>query len=147
VEKITFVRHRTDANGRFLPMTNYFLDQYPEENSSFSGSGNGAVVRRTVRVPDFLFSAKNLGWQFYYFAPGIPPYAWGQLYERSDTSRWINNSRLNKNAGGAGPGVIQSQAHITFNAPGLFLATNTVPIYGIWNWGHISATNSVAIPR
>ncbi len=124
VDKITFVKHRSNGVGAFLPMTFrsavYVLDGHHVET---------ALANRFVTKPDFLFSAGHLS------RPWV---------ERSGTSNWVNNSAANHKADGEGPGVIAGQTQITFD-------TNTSPVtlprYQ-WHWGNItSATNAVILGR
>ena len=103
VDKITFVPQPVDSQaGTFLPTTNQFTDAY------FT---NGVLVRqqlaRAILQPDFLFSAKAFIEEF--SCPDV---------KRTGTTNWINNSSLNGNPGGAGPGVIQPPIDITYNIAG-----------------------------
>jgi hypothetical protein len=100
VDKITFVLQPSDAMfDRFVPRTIPFTDTY---------ISNGIAIHQTlVRVairPDFLFSAGNDT-----FCTG--------------TTNWINNSALNRNPTGAGPGVIRPQVVITFQKAGKSFAS------------------------
>ncbi len=98
VEKITFVPHPVDASGNFLVATNLFTDSY-----FTNGALATQAIQRVTPQPDFIFSAKDFGMI----------YEDGELYtpypcQLTDTSKWINNSALNGNPGGNGPGIIRS---------------------------------------
>jgi hypothetical protein len=103
VGKITFVPQPMDsATGAFLPATNQFTDTYIT---------NGNVVQqqlvRVVSQPDFLFCAADVDSN-----STIP---WISFFSRTGTTNWINNAALNRNPGGAGPGLIQPQVKIALN--------------------------------
>lgn len=118
VDKITFIPQPMDPqSGAFLPTTNYFADRYVT---------NGTVVQqqlaRTILQPDFLFSAGDTTivpptgeCQAARYAYGVQPQ---QLFARTDTGNWLNNSLPNGNTNGEGPGVIQPPIQITYQKLG-----------------------------
>lgn len=122
VDKITFVKHRANRTGAFVPMT--FKSAIYVLNSN---RVEKALATRLVTKPDFLFCGGHVtnGW-----------------VQRSGTSNWINNSAANNKPGADGPGVIAGQTQITFE-------TNTVFIYGSdsfqWHWGNISSSTNAVI--
>ena len=111
VDKITFVAHPTDpGSGTFLAMTNCFID-------TFVTNGNMVQqqLRRVVTQPDFLFSVADL------FDGTFNSYH--MAFARTGTTNWINNSALNGNPNGVGPGVIAPPVKITFANQGLQMYT------------------------
>lgn len=138
VEKITFVPHPTDTNGNFLPATNLFNDSY-----FTNGALATQAVQRINSQPDFIFSAKDFGMLYDngYFSLPAP-------FQRTDTSQWINNSALNGNPRGNGPGIIRSPVQITFHTPSRYIAaaggtTNTDT--SLWNWGSFSTSTILTV--
>ncbi|MDB6110663.1 MAG: hypothetical protein JWR69_2413, partial [Pedosphaera sp.] len=115
VEKITFVQHTTNFSGDFLTMTNQFTDAYFTNNAQVT-----QAVQRVTSQPDFLFSAKDIG--FVTYNDGANPGISLRFCQPPDTSGWINNSGLNGNLGGDGPGVIRPQVRITFPTPAKYIA-------------------------
>ena len=102
VEKITFVRHPSAVvSGQFLLFTNRWTDIYYSADSPVY-----QFVERVTAQPDITFGGQDLGTEV----------GW----TRSGTTNWANNSGLNGNPGGAGPGVIQPPIVITFNTVGPF---------------------------
>lgn len=115
VEKLTFVRLELDtATGRFVSATNAFLDMYYTNAVAVT-----QTLQRTVTHPDILFSARDLGVEFYQDTFGSYYYP-GKILERSDTSRWQNNNALNQQPGAGGPGIIHPGATITFSTMGRY---------------------------
>jgi hypothetical protein len=110
VEKIQLVRMQLDGNG-FLPMTNVYNDVFIT-----NGRSQTQEVQRVVAQPDILFRARDLGLQFLF----PTPYFYADLATRSDASGWENNSALNEDSSGAGPGIIKPGAQITFNKTGRY---------------------------
>jgi hypothetical protein len=84
VEKITFVPQLSGSQpGSFLPQTNFYTDTY------FSnGVARYQQVQRITTSPDFLFCAGDM------------------FLQRTGTTNWLNNSFLNENTNGEGPGII-----------------------------------------
>lgn len=101
IDKITFVPQPVNSlTGAFLPMTNQFTDTYLT-----NGALNQQRVARVISQPDFLFSVADLG-KDDITTPWVV---------RTGTTNWINNSALNGNPNGTGPGVIQPPINIIFN--------------------------------
>ena len=145
VEKLDFIRHPTDASGRFLSMTYEFTDTY-----FTNGVAATQVVQRTVVRPDFVFSARDLG-----FIKGQDPWS-GQPYvagnliwQRTDTSRWANNNVLNGSPDGDGPGVIRPPVQITFHTPGRYVAAaGGQPQAGnvyLFQWASFDASTNIVV--
>ena len=97
VDKITFRRVDYDqALHRLVqPLTNLFVDRYFTNNELRSQS-----LQRVVEEPDILFSAN---------------YEAFKVYSRSGTTNWANNSAINANPGGEGPGIIRPPISINFS--------------------------------
>lgn len=100
IEKITFVRHPTGLlSGEFLQFTNRWTDIY------YSGDYPAyQPVERVTTRPDIVFTAQDLGANI--------------VCNRTGTTNWANNSDLNGNWGGPGPGVIQPGVVISLNNTG-----------------------------
>lgn len=112
IDKITFALHATDpSSGAFVRMTNHYADVYLT---------NGNLVRqqlqRVVCQPDFLFSVTDL------FDGTFTSSS--EEFVRTGTTNWINNSRLNGNLGGEGPGVIVPPVRITLAKTGRKIGSN-----------------------
>ncbi|MDB6123679.1 MAG: hypothetical protein JWQ71_2672 [Pedosphaera sp.] len=144
VEKIAFVRQTNNASSGFLAMTNQFADIY-----FTNGIQATQLVQRVTTRPDFIFSAKDLGFMLIKDQQGNPFFFLANS-QRTGVTNWINNCDLNTNSAGAGPGVIHGPVEITFQTPGKYLAaagsvTNSA-VY-LWNWaGFSNDTNIVALP-
>jgi hypothetical protein len=109
IDKISFMPHSTGSlPWEFLPMTNLYTDTYIT-----NGVAVQQQVQRVINQPDFLFCAGDAGKDY----PVVLPFA------RTGTSNWINNSALNGNPSGGGPGVIQPPVRITLDKLGQALAT------------------------
>ena len=106
VKKITFLPQPTGLlPGTFLPMTNQFTDTYIT-----NGNAIHQQLQRVITQPDFLFSAGNDSF-------------------RTGTTNWINNSALNSNPTGAGPGIIRPPINIVFQKMGSYFY-NPYPFSG-----------------
>ncbi|MDB6108805.1 MAG: hypothetical protein JWR69_555, partial [Pedosphaera sp.] len=60
----------------------------------------------------------------------------------------INNSGLNGNPGGDGPGVIRPQVQITFPTPAKYIAASGGAINGpayLWNWATFDGTTNAPL--
>lgn len=141
LEKITFIRHPIDAAGSFRAMTNEFIDTY-----FTNGTPMTQAVQRITSQPDFIFSAKDTGFEYYDYngSPLISLRYW----QGAGSASWINNSDLNGNPGGDGPGVIRPQAQITFATPGKYAAAAGGAINGpayLWNWATFDGSTNAAI--
>jgi hypothetical protein len=135
VEKITFVRQFNNSAGGFVAMTNQFADVY-----FTNGVQSTQMVQRVTTTPDFIFSARDLGFQLLKNYQGNPYFVLTSL-QRTGAANWSNNSALNYNPGGDGPGTIHGPVRITFQMTDKYLSaaggvTNTAT-YG-WNWGSFS---------
>jgi hypothetical protein len=141
VEKITFVRHNTNSFGEFVAMTNQFADIY-----FINGIQATQSVQRVTTRPDFVFSAKDMGFELSKDWQGNPALNLANS-QRTGVTHWINNCELNTNSMGAGPGVIHGPVQITFQTLGKYLSaagsvTNRA-VY-LWDWADISGpTNRV----
>ncbi len=111
VDKITFVPQSVNpVSGNFLPMTNYYTDNYFSNDIL-----KQQPLARVVTQPDFVFCAADVSSG----SPQVP------LYARTGTTNWLNNAAANGNTNGAGPGVIQPQVQIVFNKLGQILETGS----------------------
>src|SRR5881394_21527 len=136
VDKITFVRHPSDALlGIFLTITNQFADNYVT---------NGLVqhqrLERVVLQPDFLFTAADVQTG----SPTLP------RFERTGTSNWVNYAVLNGKPTAAGPGNIQPPVTLTFNKLGTAWATagagaDDHPVDQTVRWGTFDGTASAPV--
>jgi hypothetical protein len=143
VDSINFVRHTTNLIGGFSTMTNQFADRY------FS---NGIImtqmVQRVTSRPDFLFSARDLGSRLNYYN-GHPGGDISILTRNNDTAQWVNNSEINTNHGGAGPGTIRGSVNITFQIPDKYATATGGSVYdpnqgfSAFRWGSFSDTTNV----
>ena len=102
IDKISLVLHSTNpGSGKFMRMTNCYTDTYLT---------NGIMVQqqlqRVIVQPDFLFTVTDL------FDGSIN--SSGEQYARTGTTNWINNSLLNGNPSGEGPGIIAPPIKISF---------------------------------
>ena len=102
IDKISLVLHSTNpGSGTFMRMTNCYTDTYLT---------NGIMVQqqlqRVIVQPDFLFTVTDL------FDGSIN--SSGEQYARTGTTNWINNSLLNGNPSGEGPGIIAPPIKISF---------------------------------
>jgi hypothetical protein len=134
VEKITFVRHRYDANtGHAVPMTIRFTDEYITNGVSMFQK-----VERVIAQPDFLFSAGDDSRQ--------SEFVW--LYSRTGTTNWMNNAAMNGNPTAGGPGVIQPHIKITFQKLGPLVQTYEPIGVGTWflSWAWGSFDGSTNLP-
>ena len=123
VEKLTFQRQHFDpATQQFHPVTNVFSDIYFTNDVAVT-----QTLQRVVTTPDVLFQAKDIGVDVSHFRNEI---FWSpRLYERSDTSGWINHAGLNGRVGEGGPGVIRPPVRITFNKIGRYAYASGFPAH------------------
>jgi len=112
VDKITFVRQDYDplTGQAYTPQTNDFIDAYVTNNTLVHQQ-----LERVVSKPDFIFSA---------FEP-----VGNNIYLCTGTSNWLNNSALNQNADGEGPGTIPPPVNISFPKYGLVYDVETADDY------------------
>lgn len=115
VEKLTLTRLALDTTAnQFVSVTNTFLDTY-----YLNGAAVTQTLQRVVIRPDILFTAADLGVEFYQDSFGT--YYWpSKIIERSDTSHWQNNHMLNQQPGAGGPGIIRPGARVTFGELGRY---------------------------
>ena len=104
-DKITFVRQDYDPLTRdaFIPLTNDFTDAYMTNNQLVHQQ-----LERVISKPDFIFSA--------YDGSRYTP----TVYTCTGASNWLNNSAINGNADGEGPGIIRPPINIAFQKYGPF---------------------------
>jgi hypothetical protein len=108
VEKISFARHPLDRRGKFKSITLPWIDTY-----LVNGARKQQLAKRTIRQPDFLFSAADIGSN----SPSMFSYL------RTGTTNWINCAAANGNATNAGPGIICPPVKITFHQLGPLAVT------------------------
>jgi hypothetical protein len=139
VEKIRFMKMNWNSRkGRFNAITNVFTLKYLENRVT-----NRQVLQRTVKRPDLLFKAADIGGTPAVFdgVTNIFPH----FFERTGTERWRNMSIKNRNASGEGPGVILPGAVITFGKPHLYDTTSFPwqPLPKLW--GSFDGTTNAPI--
>ncbi len=115
-------------------MTNQFVDTYFNNEALVT-----QAVQRVISQPDFLFEAKRIEPNIQFLPDGTPYLSViGSLWSRTDTSAWTNNSALNGNPGGDGPGVIGPPIRIVFHTPGIYVAAAggnaSGAHYTLFNW-------------
>jgi len=103
VEKINFVPQPQNKQGKFRTVVFKYTANYVT-----NGVLTDQSVKRVVSRPDIMFSAAET-FQTDQNSP---------MYLRTGTETWINNAAQNGDATAAGPGVIASPVHITFDKLG-----------------------------
>lgn len=131
IDKITFVPQPFNArNDRFLPATYRFKDIFIR-----NGTMMFQEVERQVMQPDILFCAADTGEN----KPYTPSFV------RTGTTNWLNNSFINGNTNGEGPGVIQGPVKIIFYKLGPTVYTGNYST-GTYNSGWGSFDGSTNLP-
>ncbi|HXR48015.1 MAG TPA: hypothetical protein VN784_11310 [Candidatus Limnocylindrales bacterium] len=132
IDKIAFVPQPVDSRGsRFLPATYDFKDLYLK-----NGRVTWQLVKRHLTRPDILFCAADTG-ENRSFTP---------FFVRTGTTNWLNNTVLNGNTNGEGPGVIQGPIKITFHKLGPAVVTGSFGTF-FYNqsWGSFDVTTNLPV--
>lgn len=138
VDKLMFQRQHLDSlSGEFRPVTNVVHDIYFTNDVAVT-----QTLQRVVTTPDILFRVRDLGGtvsRYTYQERELTDF-FPRLFDRSDTSKWVNHATLNDRGSHAGPGVIRPPVHITFNTLGLY-AFATGGNY-VHSWGSFDASDA-----
>lgn len=135
IDKVRFQKVFFDSftGGTFTAITNRYTDRVTLSNTFRTVE---QVVLRPIQLPDFIFTAEDLG---------IGSVA------RTTTANWINNDLLTPTSVQGGPGIIQGPITITFNK--IFpLFENTTPNFDTefeafrgFSWASFDGTTNAPI--